>query len=202
MHVSIKLATPLLVPLKVGGLAGFLATGSFLYLLPLLVNPIFRTAITLSRMATNRRSGTAYGEALLVGALPVVGNLAFPVQMFASHPELSIFLIRDAVARLSRCLPIYGGRDSRLEIAAIQAANVPVELLEIGIGLTTGRIRNWFFAKRENKPLANPDILPISRWDRLAHEQLQLLQAAEADKRSLTERIDAAMSTDPVTKAA
>ena len=46
-----------------------------------------------------------YTEALLVGLLPAVGSLAYPVQMHAKHPEL---LLRDAASRAGRWMPIYG----------------------------------------------------------------------------------------------
>ncbi|MEO1979937.1 MAG: hypothetical protein ABGZ24_05425, partial [Fuerstiella sp.] len=192
MHLSIKLATPVLMPLKVGGFAAFAATGSFLYLLPVIVSPILRTLITLIRMIGNVRKGTAYGEALLIGTLPVIGNLAFPIQMYSSHPRLSTFLIRDAVARMSRFFPIYGGRDSRLEIAAIKAASIPLELLDFGTGVTR-RIRSWFWKNRDTAATTTIRFPSISRWDRMANEQLELIKTAEAEKQSIAERIENAM---------
>jgi hypothetical protein len=192
MHLSIKLAAPVLIPLKVGGFAAFAATGNFLYLLPIMVSPILRTVITLIRMIGNARQGTAYGEALLIGTLPVIGNLAFPMQMYSSHPRLSTFLIRDAAARLSRMFPIYGGRDSRLEIAAIKLANIPLELLDIGIGATR-RIRSWFWKNRETAATTRLRFPSVSRWDRMADEQLEFMKTAEAEKRSIAESIEDAM---------
>ena len=201
MHLSIKLAAPLLIPLKVGGFAAFAATGSLLYLLPIIVSPVLRTLITLIRMLGKSGKGTAYGEALLVGTLPVLGNLAFPIQMYSSHPRLSTFLIRDAAARLSQLFPVYGGRDSRLEIAAIRLADIPVELLEIGTAVTR-RIRRWFWKSDNNAVSTTLPFPTASRWDGIADEQLELLRATEAQKRSLTAKIADAMPAQVVRRAA
>jgi hypothetical protein len=189
MHLSIKLATPVLMPLKVGGFAAFAATGSFLYLLPMIVSPVLRTLITLIRMVGRSGTGTAYGEALLIGVLPVIGNLAFPIQMYSSHPRLSIFLIRDAAARLSQLFPVYGGRDSRLEIAAIKFADIPVELLDIGTGITR-RVRRWLWKRHNTAKTTRVSFPKVSRWDKLADEQLALMKTAEGRKRSLTSEIE------------
>jgi hypothetical protein len=196
MHLSIKLAAPLLIPLKVGGLAAFAATGSLLYLLPIIVSSILRTLITSVRMLGKSGKRTAYGEALLVGTLPVLGNLAFPIQMYSSHPRLSAFLIRDASARLSQLFPVYGGRDSRLEIAAIRLANIPVELLDIGTEVTR-RIRRWFW-KNDNAAASTTLPFPTaSRWDRIADEQLELIRgAAKAKKQSLSSAIEDAVPAE------
>jgi hypothetical protein len=201
MHLSIKLAAPLLIPLKVGGFAAFAATGSLLYLLPIIVSPVLRTLITLIRMLGKSGKGTAYGEALFVGTLPVLGNLAFPIQMYSSHPRLSTFLIRDAAARLSLLFPIYGGRDSRLEIAAIKLADIPVELLDIGTAVTR-RIRGWFW-KNDNAAVSTTMPFPTaSRWDGIADEQLELLRETEAKKRSLSAKIDDATPSQVVRREA
>ena len=192
MHLSIKLAAPVLMPLKVGGFAAFAATGNILYLLPIIVSPILRTVITLIRMIGNARKGTAYGEALMIGTLPVIGNLAFPIQMYSSHPRLSTFLIRDSAARLSRLFPIYGGRDSRLEIAAIKLANIPLELLDFGIGATR-QFRSWFWKNRDTAATTVLRFPSVSRWDSMADKQLELMKAAETEKRSIAESIENAI---------
>lgn len=190
LHLSLKLITPLLMPLKLGGIAAFVGTGDFLYLLPIIVSPIYRTAITLWRMARNVRRGINYGEALLVGMLPVIGNLAYPVQMYASHRRLSTFLIRDNVARLARWMPIYGGRDSRVEIAAIKLANLPLEILEIGLAMTAPIRR--LFSRKTQKPPADQQPLTVtaSRWDGLVDFQLKLLAETEAAHQPISQRID------------
>ena len=190
MHLSVKLIAPLLIPLKIGGVFAFVLTGDVLCLLPIVVSPACRTAITLWRMARNVGRRVNYGEALLVGVLPVIGNLAYPVQMFASHRQLATFLIRDNAARLGRWLPIYGGRDSRVEIAAVKAANLPLELLEIGLSLTAA-IRRLFVRTSKTAPTEQvPVILSASRWDRLIDSQLKLLAETEASHQSVSERID------------
>lgn len=57
--------------------------------------------------------------ALLVGALPVVGNFAFPLQILYSSTEgrdhLARFILYDGCARLGEHLPIWGGRDTLTE---------------------------------------------------------------------------------------
>lgn len=190
MHLSVKLIAPLLIPLKIGGIFAFLITGDVLCLLPIVVSPACRTAITLWRMARNVGRRVNYGEALLVGVLPVIGNLAYPVQMFASHRRLATFLIRDNAARLGRWLPIYGGRDSRVEIAAVKAADLPLEMLEIGLSLTAA-IRRLFVRTPKATPTdQSPVILSASRWDRLVDSQLKLLAETEAAHQSVSERID------------
>ena len=190
MHLSVKLIAPLLIPLKIGGVFAFVLTGDFLCLLPIVVSPACRTVITLWRMARNVRRRVNYGEALLVGVLPVIGNLAYPVQMYASHRRLATFLIRDNAARLGRWLPIYGGRDSRVEIAAVKAANLPLEMLEIGLSLTAA-IRRLFVRTPKSAPTdQNPVILSASRWDKLVDSQLKLLAETETAHQSVSERID------------
>jgi len=191
MHLSVKLIAPLLIPLKIGGVFAFALTGDLLCLLPIVISPACRTGITLWRMARNLGRGVHYGEALLVGLLPVIGNLAYPVQMYASHRRLATFLIRDNAARLGRWLPIYGGRDSRVEMAALKAANLPLEMLEVGLSLTTA-LRRLFVRKPRPTMTADqhPVILSASRWDRLVDSQLKLLAESEADHRSTSAKVD------------
>ena len=181
MHLSVKLASPLLAPLKIGGFAAFAASGNPAYLLPLLVSPLLRTIITLTQMIRNRRSGTAYGEALVVGMVPVLGTLAFPIQMYAADRALSTFLIRDAMARLSRMIPIYGGKDSRLEIFAIKAADLPLEIIDTSVNFTT-KVRRLFSAASEDSSDTQNDppiTYRISRWDALAEQQLSRYREEE-----------------------
>ncbi len=190
LHLSLKLILPILIPLKIGGLAAFATTGKPVYLLPLIVTPVARTMITLWRMARNRWRGVRYGEALAVGILPFVGSLAFPVQMYAAHKKLAIFLIRDNAARLARWIPIYGGRNSRLEVAAVKAADVPIELLDIGLSLMT-RIRSWFPHWKSTKPSKDQSAaLSTSGWDRLVDHHLRLLAQSEAAYKPVSEQID------------
>ncbi len=200
LHLSIKLISPLLLTAKVGGVAAFMATGNLTYLVPMAISPALRTVITLVRMIQNAGRGTAYGEALLIGLLPVVGTLAFPIQLYSSSPKLSIFLIRDAAARLSRLFPIYGGKDSRLKIAAIKAADLPIEMIE-AVVKSTSAIRKRIYPSAVEGSQTAPSIHRLSRWDGLANEQLQLCrverfgnsEASQADTASKAgERLRAA----------
>ncbi|TWU13055.1 hypothetical protein CA54_18810 [Symmachiella macrocystis] len=190
MHLSLKLIMPVLIPLKVGGLAAFAVTKDPWYLLPMAVSPIARTAITLWRMARNRWRGVRYGEALAIGILPLVGSLAFPVQMYAAHKQLATFLIRDNAARLGRWIPIYGGRNSRLEIAAIKAADIPIELLDIGLSVIAwfrGLFPQWKSVQPEE---VAPATLSASRWQRWVDHHIKKLIESEAAQQLINDHID------------
>ncbi len=156
-HATLKLLSPLTTSLKIAGFA-LLAVGmssaavdtefpSVLGMIPsvfcvplailLIVNTsILRTLVTLSRIVVKRRSHISYGIALFVGMLPTVGSFAYPLQMYWSCRELSIFLTRHVVARVGQALPIYGGKHTRTEIWMVQLANLPFEALGIAESAT------------------------------------------------------------------
>jgi len=81
---------------------------------------IVRTAYTLGRLVQNamRRREKPWA-ALVVGTLPMIGNLAFPIQILFSsaHTNATIaqFILCDTFARLGRAVPIWGGRDTLTE---------------------------------------------------------------------------------------
>jgi hypothetical protein len=182
IHLGLKLLVPLLAPLKVGGAAALLASGNLWFLFLLFLMPVCRTAVTLWRMIASGRSPADYLDALLVGALPVVGTLAYPVQMYSKHRELSAFLLRSNAARLGRWLPIYGGKDSRVELWAIKTVNFVAECLEIGLA-GTGPLR-----RRLSRPTCDateepPAILTFSRsrWHTLEEAQLRLIAESDAE---------------------
>ncbi len=190
LHLGLKLFDPLVYPIKIAGITAFVTTGNPLYLLTLLVLPTLRTLITLSRMLSRHRDPfTEYGEALIIGAIPTVGSLAFPVQISASCPELSTFLLRDAAARAGRALPIYGGKDSRIEIGAIRLMDFAIETIDI-VSNTTSAIRRRFLSSTAGKA-EPPQLLrlPDQTWDGLVDEQLRLLAipevAAQSDQPSV-----------------
>ena len=122
------------------------------------------------------------GEALLTSWIPTFGSAAFLIQMFASRPQLSTFLIRDVASSIGRRVPIYGGADSRTEIALIRSADWLIEAIQITT-LLTQRIR-----QRWGKPpaaSAATQILPLptsTRWSRWletkAMERIALREAA------------------------
>ena len=174
LHLGLKLSSPLILPMKVGGVATFVATGNLIYLLPFLFTPIGRTAITLWRMVKHR--GTQYGEALLVGMIPAVGNLAYPAQMYAAYPDLSTFLIRDSAARAARWMPIYGGKDTRVEIWFLKLMNLFIEATELGVTVAS-RIRRTL----SRKPRQVPEVRAVTsspRFEKLLQRQLQLLASS------------------------
>lgn len=120
LHFSIKMLSPLMAPLKVGGIAITLSGGSIWYAaLPWIVLPAMRTVVTLGSVWSSRSDRVPHGQALLIGMIPTVGSLAFIVQMWSSNPKVSQFLLRDLACRLARKIPIYGGPDSRTEHAAL-----------------------------------------------------------------------------------
>jgi len=78
-----------------------------------------RTAYTLGRSAQAVSRGQPLPwVALVVGLLPMVGNLAYPAQLLwaAGHDHrLARFLIYDGFASLGRRLPVWGGTDTFTE---------------------------------------------------------------------------------------
>lgn len=174
LHVGLKLLLPVVMSLKVGGAAASVASGNpFYFLFMLMLVPMLRTAVTLWRKVATRRPIADYRDALAIGILPVVGSLAFPVQMYSKFPALSIFLLRDFASRVGRWLPIYGGKDARTELAAIGSIDWVAELLEIGLATTGSKVVTEVglpaFADPDSADVAT---IPIGRWDRLVREQM------------------------------
>lgn len=142
MHLALKALAPVVLPAKVGGVAAFLASGNPWFLLPMLATPVLRTGVTLLNWWTTRHEQIAHGEALAAGWIPMVGSIAFPLQMFASRPDLSTFLIRDTASKLGQRVPIYGGADSRTEIAMIRASDFLIEIMQGISALATSLFRS------------------------------------------------------------
>lgn len=189
LHVGLKLLTPLAMSLKVGGAAASLASGNpFYFLLTLMLLPILRTAVTLWRMVVTNSPFADYRDALLVGILPVVGSLAYPVQMHAKFPVLSNFLLRDFAARCGRWLPVYGGKDSRTEMTAIKSVNVLAEGIELWSGvvesgrqLVAPRARMLPESLAPDDAESQPILFPFESWDRASRRQQELLGEATGD---------------------
>jgi len=139
MHLVLKLFAPIIIPAKIGGLITFAASGNVWFLLPFVLTPGLRLAATTVNAWQSRSDGIRHREALAVSALPWVGSIAFPLQMYAARPELSTFLIRDAAAKIARRLPIYGGENSRVELAFIRAADFVLEALDIATSVAGAR---------------------------------------------------------------
>lgn len=129
LHLAIKSLSPVMVPAKFGGAAATLATGNAWFLVPWLILPLARTIVTLLNWLAAGRS-VRHLEAFCVGFIPTLGSLAFPIQMFARRPALAAFLIRDIASGIGRRIPIYGGKDSRTEIALIRWSDRVIAALE------------------------------------------------------------------------
>jgi hypothetical protein len=181
MHLALKALAPIVLPAKVGGVAAVLAGGSLWFLLPMILTPVMRTAVTLANAWTTRREGVSHGEALVMGLLPVVGSIAYPMQMFSTRPRLSTFLIRDAASRLGRRLPIYGGADSRTELAMIRATDFLIELMEAISTRLQARLRRAELPVHHDADVLRT--LPrtrLGRWiDRKASERIRFLEHHE-----------------------
>lgn len=170
IHVSLKALAFVFAPAKVGGVITFFLTGNPLFLLPLVFMPIIRFLVVVASAWRNRHQDIPHGEALLVSALPVVGLIAFPLQMFAKRPELSTFLIRDAASLLGRRLPIYGGADSRTELALIRSTDALILLMQFTSNVAT-RVTKPAIAREQigpsderTMPTSISNATPFRRW--------------------------------------
>jgi len=79
-----------------------------------------RTGYSTVRLAKLALAGQRPpGTALLVGMLPLVGRLAYPIQLLRRADgellELARFTLYDACARFGAAIPLWGGRDSVTE---------------------------------------------------------------------------------------
>jgi hypothetical protein len=79
-----------------------------------------RTAYTMFRVVQNHLHGREKPwVALGAGFLPMVGNLAFPIQIIASgvHRQelVAQFLLYDGLSRLGQLVPVWGGPDTLTE---------------------------------------------------------------------------------------
>ena len=185
-HMALKTFAPIIAPAKYGGLAAFLASGNLWFLLPMILMPAVRTAVTLTSWWSTRDERIPHGEALLAGLLPIVGSAAFPLQMYSARSDLSVFLIRDAASKLGRCIPIYGGPNSRTEIAMIRSADMLLELLDIASTLTRKLFRS---ARPEDQQSgAKPIEFPVRTGLGRFVNQLALKQIADHDSRRTNRR--------------
>jgi hypothetical protein len=121
IHIAIKPAVKatqywLLPALFAFGLLG----GTTVAILIITGGALGRSAYTLGRMVQSAAHG--YEKpwvALVVGVMPLVGNLAYPAQMIYSaggkDEKLARFMMDDGFARVGRHLPIWGGQDTWTE---------------------------------------------------------------------------------------
>jgi hypothetical protein len=95
---------------------------------------IGRTLYTTGRFAQAvvRRQERPW-VALAVGLLPVVGNAAYPMQVFYTSTErdhdVARFILYDLFATIGRRVPIWGGEDTRTEHAFNRMADVIFRVL-------------------------------------------------------------------------
>ena len=172
MHLALKALGPFIAPAKYGGLAAFIASGNLWFLLPLFFTPLLRTFVTLTNWWTTRHEHIPHGEALVMGLLPNVGSLAFPLQMFSARSRLSTFLIRDAASKLGHRIPIYGGGDSRTELALIRSTDWLVELMAVISGITQ---RIWPVRTVRTQASSTPSIrLKRTKFGRWLDQQATL----------------------------
>lgn len=199
MHVALKALAPIVAPAKVGGVAAFITNGNPWFLLPLLLTPVLRTTVTITNWWSTRHQHVPHGEALLAGCLPVVGGIAFPLQMFAARPELSTFLVRDAAAKLGRRVPIYGGPDSRTELGFIRFTDFVVEWMQC-LSMLTRRV-----FRRSPSVAAPATLLPFrtrtraGRWiDRQAMEWIARAEQNDAARCDELAEASRARDTSPL----
>ncbi|MFQ5590216.1 MAG: hypothetical protein ACE5HE_03540 [Phycisphaerae bacterium] len=82
--------------------------------------PCVRTLYTIVRLVQNALAGREMPWiALGTGALPVVGNLAYPLQIIAtganSQATIARFILYDTFSRLGQWIPVWGGADTHTE---------------------------------------------------------------------------------------
>ncbi|QDT13666.1 hypothetical protein [Planctomycetes bacterium K23_9] len=178
LHLALKAMAPIILPAKVGGVAAFAGTGNAWFLLPIVITPILRTIFTIGSAITNRHQRIPHGEALMVCWIPTFGSAAFLLQMFSNRPRLSTFLIRDAASKVGRKIPIYGGADSRTEMAFIRATDFLIEWMKNLTGFSQ-RLRSAIGLHQRGTTAELADVVsmtprtPLTRWlDRMAVEQI------------------------------
>lgn len=81
---------------------------------------VIRTAYTAGRIVQSvARKCERPWIALVIGVLPAIGNLAYPVQMLFSistkEEKLAKFMVDDGFASIGRHIPIWGGQDTWTE---------------------------------------------------------------------------------------
>lgn len=85
---------------------------------------IYRTLYTLGKMIFESfyfKAGQRHSRiiALIVGLIPTIGNVAYPVQMIyaanSKSKELAKFLTYSITTRIGERIPIWGGKDTRTE---------------------------------------------------------------------------------------
>ena len=121
MHLAIKpfvktfeyVVVPILyVQGSIGGIA-------ISVLLIIIAGPLARSLYTVMRIFQAQIQGQRKPwVALLVGIFPVVGNMAYPIQMLysaSSEDKVASFILYDTAGKFGRYMPIWGGEDTATE---------------------------------------------------------------------------------------
>lgn len=122
MHLGLK---PIIEGITLLGLpfmlaAQYISIEQSVYI-ALFLGPAVRTLYTLCRFFMSAISGRRYYPwlALIVGALPAIGNLAYPFELLArsSHKNnhLEQFIVYALVCKIGQKIPIWGGQDGGIE---------------------------------------------------------------------------------------
>jgi len=111
-------------------MAGVIDEG-FLWAFFIAGGSIVRTVYTSWRLMQNTLAGRDKPWiALATGILPIMGNVAFPLQIVFSgaHNQRSVagFILYDTFSRLGQWFPIWGGSDSLTEHVANRLANLVI----------------------------------------------------------------------------
>lgn len=121
MHLAVK---PLVKSMEWGVLPALFVLGwvdeGTLAIVLLTAGASVRTLYTLGRVIQNALRGREKPwAALVIGTMPVFGNLAFPMQIMLSgtHADARVaqFILYDTFSRFGRVFPIWGGRDTYTE---------------------------------------------------------------------------------------
>ncbi|WP_372368466.1 hypothetical protein [Candidatus Uabimicrobium sp. HlEnr_7] len=85
----------------------------------LVSGPVARSLYTIFRLIQSyTRSQKRPWVALFIGAIPVIGNLAYPAQMIYSasnNNNVATFILYDSVGKFGILMPIWGGEDTATE---------------------------------------------------------------------------------------
>ena len=103
----------------------------------MLSGAIGRTLYTVPRIISAMSRGAPQPWlALFVGVLPVIGNIAFPIQLLYAAKQrdnpIAQFLIYDTFTRVGRILPIWGGNDSLVEHWTNSIGNAVIRHIRLG----------------------------------------------------------------------
>ena len=136
VHVALKPATKAVqwTILPLGFALGWYGPG-ILALGLVSLGPISRTIYTFARVVQSRLRGEERPwVALAAGALPFLGNFAYPLQILVSSRDggdgLARFVLHDAGASLGRRVPVVGGPDTLAEHLGNRAADRVLALVD------------------------------------------------------------------------